>query len=116
MKCIICGTRDINDYSVIIEAIKESNFKITEIVSGNAHGVDRMAERYAKENNIPLHIFSAEWNIYGKYAGPIRNKKMIDFILPDGYVIAIWDGKSKGTKNTIELAKTNNLNLYIIII
>ena len=50
--------------------------KIVKIIEGGAKGVDSMAKRYALENNIPHDSFSADWNKFGKAAGPIRNNEM----------------------------------------
>lgn len=115
MKCIICGSRDINDYELLKQAIKESEFNITEVISGCAFGADKLGEKWAKENDIKLSLHPAEWNIYGKLAGRIRNSKMLTFVLPpaDGCVIALWDGESKGTAHMIEITKKANVKLFI---
>jgi len=117
MRCLICGSRGINDYEVLKQAIKESGFEITEVVSGCAPGADRLGERWAKENNIPLHAKPADWNRYGKAAGFKRNKEMIEFISPpecqDGCVIALWDGVSRGTQHTITMAKAAKIKLFV---
>jgi predicted Rossmann fold nucleotide-binding protein DprA/Smf involved in DNA uptake len=66
MKVIVAGSRDITDYVWVLRAISEAKFKITEIVSGGAKGVDSLGEMYAKENGIPLKVFPADWKTYGK--------------------------------------------------
>jgi hypothetical protein len=108
MKVIIAGSRDFNDYNllknncdVLLSLTKEN----IEIVSGGARGADSLGERYAQENNLELKIFPADWSI-GKGAGFIRNKQMADY---SDALIAFWDGKSKGTKMMIDLAKKNEL-------
>lgn len=111
MKVIIAGSRSITDYSIIENAVARSEFKnITEIVSGGAHGVDFLGEQWALNNNVKVVPFVAEWVAYGKAAGPIRNAKMANYA---DALIAIWDGKSKGTLNMIENAKQKNLQIYI---
>ena len=42
MKVIIAGSRNFTDYKVLQDAIKNSGFKITEVVSGGAKGVDSL--------------------------------------------------------------------------
>jgi hypothetical protein len=54
---------------------------------------------------------NADWAKYGPAAGPIRNKEIIDAC---DVVIAFWDGKSKGTANSIKLAKCKCSPLHII--
>lgn len=110
MKVIIAGGRDITDYSLVLSALAESEFVPTEIVSGMAPGVDTLAVQYAQENNLPLQQFWAEWDFYGKSAGPIRNRLMAKY---GEALIAIWDGKSRGTKNMIEEATKQGLKVYV---
>jgi hypothetical protein len=100
MKVIVAGSREINDRAVVARAIQSSPFKITELVSGTARGVDSTAENYALTNNIPVKKFPADWDKYGKPAGAIRNQKMAEYA--DG-LIAVWDGQSAGTKSMIKI-------------
>ena len=76
MKTIIAGSRGITDYSVVKQAIAESKYEITEIVSGGARGVDILGERYARESNIPIKRFLPDWDKFGKKAGILRNQDM----------------------------------------
>lgn len=73
MKTIIAGGRNYHlDYNDI-ERLKK--LFISEIVSGGARGVDKQGETYGYLSEIPVKVFLADWNKYGKSAGPIRNKK-----------------------------------------
>lgn len=110
MKTIIAGGRDIHDYQLVLDAIEESQIPISVVVSGGAAGVDSLGERYADEMNITLHVYKADWQRHGRAAGPIRNKKMAENAEA---LIAIWDGKSKGTKNMIETARKHGLLVYV---
>jgi hypothetical protein len=110
MKTIIAGSRSINDYKVVKKAIVESGFQITEVVSGGAKGVDRLGERWARENRIPIQTFLPDWIRQGKSAGIIRNIDMAGYA---DALIAIWDGVSKGTAQMIESAKLRGLKIYI---
>lgn len=110
MKVIIAGGRDITDYELVLSAVSESKYEITKVISGMAQGVDKLAVRYAKENDLPLDEYWAEWNFYGAAAGPIRNRQMAQNA---DALIAIWDGKSRGTKNMIEEATKRNLKVFV---
>jgi hypothetical protein len=107
MKIVIAGSRHIIDPSIVEKAIKESGFlgAISEIVSGGARGVDSLAEEYARDTGIPFKLFPADWDKYGKAAGPIRNQQMAEYA---DALIAVWDGKSKGTLNMINNMKKLN--------
>jgi len=108
LRTIIAGSRTIIDYKFVSNIIRDSNFNISVVISGGAKGVDSLAVRYAKENNIPYELFIPDWNKYGKKAGIIRNCEMGD--IADA-LIAIWDGSSSGTKHMINYA----MNLKRII-
>lgn len=110
MKTIIAGSREIVDYEVVKKAISSSEFNITAIISGAARGVDALGERYATENKIPLIKKPANWNLYGKSAGYKRNEEMAK---EADALIAIWDGKSKGTFNMINIARMRGLKIYV---
>ena len=112
MKTIIAGSRTITEYSIVLKAIENSKFKITEVVSGTALGVDKLGEEYAKENNIPIKQFPADWNRHGKKAGYLRNKEMAEYA---DAVVLVWDGKSRGTKHMYDLSKKYNLQGYLAI-
>lgn len=116
MKVIIAGGRDFNDYELLkaelnlilcIRVMRED----LEILSGGAKGADALGEQYAKEYNVPVKRFPADWNKYGKSAGPIRNTEMAKYA--EGCIV-FWDGKSKGTKNMIETARNHRLILHVI--
>lgn len=98
MKVIIAGSRSLQSWKAVKNAVKRSGFEITEVVSGGAFGIDMLGEKWAAENNIPIKQFRPDWKKYGRSAGPIRNKEMAKYA---DALIAIWDKKSKGTKNMI---------------
>jgi hypothetical protein len=103
MKVIIAGSRDliVTDEElkeIIVDSIGTfGEFKITEIVSGGANGIDNCGEKFAKKYKIPLKRFPADWNTHGKAAGPIRNRQMAEYA---DALLAIHHN-SKGTQNMI---------------
>jgi hypothetical protein len=72
------------------------------IVSGGARGVDTAAEQAAIEFGMSLKVWKADWATYGKRAGMVRNRQIVDDV---DCVVAFWDGFSRGTANTIETAR-----------
>ena len=111
MKTIIAGSRNFNNYKFLCNALKVFGEKITTVVSGGARGVDALGERWATENNIPIERYPANWFAHGKVAEPIRNAQMADNA---DSLIAFWDGKSKGTKNMLDLARKQKLSITVI--
>ena len=120
MKVIIAGTRykdkvnkiPFDDYGLVVKAIQQSGFEITEVVSGKAIGVDSLGEKYARVNDIPLEARPADWAKHGKAAGPIHNREMAKYA--DAAVI-VWDGESNGTRNMINEMIRHNKPYYIIM-
>lgn len=109
MKVIIAGSRTITDYQAVREAIESSGFRIREVVSGHAKGVDTLGEFWAYSQHIPLMQFPAEWEKYGNMAGPIRNREMAEYA---DALILVWDGKSHGSANMLKTAKEHGLKIY----
>lgn len=113
MKLIIAGSRCITDYDlvkwVVDRVIDFTGFKITEVVSGKASGVDTLGEDWANENHIPIKPFEPDWKKYGYVAGFMRNYEMGDYA---DILIAIWDDKSSGTKDMMDYMKKLNKPVF----
>lgn len=112
MKLAVVGSRSgISQTTVSSQLDKlKDELNITEIISGGAYGVDTMAETWAMRNDIALTVFPAKWELYGKSAGYKRNVLIVDAC---DKLVAFWDGKSKGTLHSINIAKKQN-KLYEI--
>ena len=102
LNVIVAGGRNYSDYKTV--KAKLDDFRSTlkpgreiNIISGGAPGADSLGERYAKENNLDIRRFSADWNQHGKAAGPIRNEQMA----AEGDVLISFPGGT-GTKNMIK--------------
>lgn len=104
MKCIIAGSRDINDYNLLQSVFTSCPFNdmITSIVSGRARGVDTLGERLSDEVGLPKHLFPAKWKrpdgSVDRGAGIKRNHEMGDFA---DCLIALTNG-SNGTRDMIQ--------------
>jgi predicted Rossmann fold nucleotide-binding protein DprA/Smf involved in DNA uptake len=112
MKTIIAGGRDVPTniaIAYIQAAVAECGWQLTEVIHGAARGVDSAAALFY-EGLLPVRAFPADWSKHGNAAGPIRNRLMADNAEA---LIAIWDGKSSGTKNMIDTATTKGLKVYV---
>lgn len=114
MKIAIVGSRKYPKPKKVYDFICGGNiWKNDQIISGGCKtGVDAWAESLAKTCDIPTIILEAEWDKYGKSAGAIRNQKIVDMA---DLVVAFWDGKSKGTKITIDMTKKAGKPLEVIM-
>ena len=117
-RVIVAGGRDFNDYVLLKQVCdqmlenKKQTHQIT-IVSGGARGADALATQYARDtsNDFNLVIINANWEVYGKSAGFIRNTEMAEFA---NALIAFWDSESKGTKHMIDTAKNKQLLRHVV--
>ncbi len=109
MILMIAGSRSINNIDISKYIPKDT----THIISGGAKGVDTLAEQYADKYRISKTILRPRYDLYKRCAPLKRNDKMIDMC---DKVIAFWDGKSKGTKHTIDYARKTGKDVYVIII
>ena len=109
MRVAIVGSREIEEMQLLREAIGDSKFDITHVISGGARGVDTLAEAWAKTNRIPITIFYADWEKYGKGAGHIRNAEVVRH---SQAMIAIRYDVSRGTQNAIEQAKEQGISVF----
>lgn len=123
MKLAIIGSRTLTDYDWFKEQVcghffhQQSDgdgglsewWDFNEVISGGAVGADQFSARLVKEWNrlagyeeIKLTEHLPDWERYGKRAGFIRN----ELIVKDAdMVLAFWDGLSKGTANSLSIAK-----------
>lgn len=109
MNVAIVGSRDYSNLEAV-RAYVQSLPKDTVIVSGGARGVDSVAEQEARKCGLKVLIFPAEWEKYGKSAGYRRN---VDIVTAADQVVAFWDGESRGTQHSINLARAQGKPLEI---
>ena len=114
-RVIIAGSRGFTDFQGLCEyadnvlAIKAQERQII-ILSGHCRGVDLMGEEYARMRGYAVEVHPADWQRYGRSAGPKRNKEMA---AAAHALIAIWDGQSRGTANMIEEARAAGLPVRV---
>ncbi len=117
----------------VMDAIQACPFELTEVISGDAEGVDQLADAWAKEAGIDRVIFPGNWKGKGRAAGYKRNQKMAWYATlfdkeyaereeeecPEklqGACLSIWDGKSVGTGHMIDIAEEAGLPVYVHIV
>ena len=106
MKVAVVGSRNLTINNLGDSLPKET----TEIVSGGARGIDRCARAYANTHNIRLTEFLPQYEIYGRSAPLKRNLQIIRYA---DMVLALWDGKSRGTRFVIENCKKENVPIKV---
>lgn len=115
MNIAIVGSREFDNYDnlrQVMYLLYPSPEMITSIVSGGARGADKLAERFAAEHGLPVQVFKADWDTWDVRAGYMRN---ITIVNTADEVVAFWNGKSKGTRHTIDLAEKNHKLREVVI-
>ena len=121
-RIIICGGRHFDDYARLESVMNEVMSKIEpwrdviEIISGHCEGADQLGELYAKKHDLPCKVFPAQWEKYGRSAGPIRNSEMVKYAseaeMP--VVVAFRSPRTKGTNDTVKKATKKGFKVFVI--
>jgi len=108
MKIAIVGSREFDNYPNMKAFLDISLYaiKVKEIISGGAIGADTLAERYAKENNIPTRIIEPNYSLYPSYYAPIVRNEII--VKEADFIFIFWNRVSKGTQSVISYCKKYN--------
>jgi len=106
----VVGSRDFEDYELMKKVLDEISPDV--IVSGGARGADRLGARYAKERGLKLLEFIPNWDLWGKRAGFMRNTQIVE---ASDMIVAFWDGKSNGTRDSINKAKKRNMLCKVVL-
>lgn len=109
MKIAVIGSRGINDIDIAPFIPND----VSVIISGGAKGVDTLAYKFAKQRGIETVIFDPDYSSFGKLAPLIRNKQIVNAA---ELIIAFWDGKSRGTKFTIDFANSQGKTVKIYFV
>lgn len=118
-KVIVAGGRDFRgpkSYAYVEATLNHLVNDQDTIVSGTADGADMLGERWATENLGPgqLKIFPPKYHLYPEKPerAPIaRNEEMAKY---SDVLIAFWNGKSRGTKNMIQTALREGLEVHVM--
>jgi hypothetical protein len=110
-RVIVCGGRDYADVAWL-DAILSTVWRKhpdAELVEGGARGADRLAAEWATARGVPHLRVPADWDRYGKAAGPRRNEAMAAL---DGVVGVVAFPGGNGTKHMVRTAKARGLPVY----
>ena len=116
-RVIIAGGRNFENYKYMCEKLNDLFYNSTnfekrdiKIISGMAKGADTLVIRYADEHNLTKILFPANWKLYPRAAGFLRNEDMLSIAT---HLIAFWDGKSSGTKHMIDITQEKGIPIWV---
>lgn len=108
MKLLVCGGRTYSDKARLNDELDAYLGDVHEICHGAAAGADSLAGAWALSRGIPCRTYPADWQRYGKRAGPLRNADMLARFQPDR-VVAFTGGA--GTAHMVRIAEEANVRV-----
>ncbi len=108
MRLLICGGREFTDVEYAVPRFMRVHLAtpVTTLICGMAAGGDSIGYAWAKELNIPIEEYHADWKTYGRPAGPIRNQRMADEGKPD---LVFGLPGHKGTASMLSIARKTGI-------
>lgn len=108
VRLLVCGDRNWKDMDIVLslfQRLRAAGVKVEVVIDGAARGADSLGHMVARQLALPCNRYPADWNKYGRGAGPIRNRQMLDEGKPN-LVVAFHDRleDSKGTRNMVRQA------------
>lgn len=107
MRILVCGSRDFDDRERLYKLLDAFIPIVEVIIEGEAKGADTLAKEWAEEREIIVMGFPANWKQWGRAAGPMRNRQMIEEGKPD--LVIAFPSKllhnTKGTKDMVNQAR-----------
>ena len=128
MIVLVCGSRTFKDRELMWSKLdwyqRHEQWYFTLLIHGDAKGADRMAQAWAHNRGIAERAYPAEWDLYGKRAGYIRNQQMLkqghpNMVLAfvsaaEGQATVTALAESKGTANMVALARDAGVEGFVI--
>jgi hypothetical protein len=114
LRVLACGSRDWTDGELIRRELSSLQ-GVDVVIEGEAPGADTLAAAAARELGIPVLPFPADWDHYGRAAGPIRNQQMIEEGHPD-LVLAFSESlnSSRGTADMVARARRARIRVVLV--
>lgn len=103
-RVLVCGGRDYANKDRVFEVLDTYHDAagISLIIEGGARGADRLGAWWAEKRGVAKETYEADWENQGSFAGPARNKRMLEEGTPD-LVIAFPGGR--GTADMVRKAR-----------
>ena len=111
MRLLVTGSRHFQDAELVLRKITEYDPDV--IIEGGASGADSLAVRAGIQLGIFVEQYHANWEKYGRAAGPLRNQEMLDRGKPD-VVLAFPLKDSKGTWDMVKRAKDAGIPVEVV--
>ena len=113
MNALVCGGRDFTNAHLMNEVLDGIHAAtiISLVIHGGARGTDTLAGTWALWHGVDVQCYPAEWEVYGRAAGFVRNQYMLDVSLPD-LVVAFPGGR--GTADMVRRARASGVPVVFV--
>lgn len=105
LKVLVCGSRDYEDYDEMEKTLRDHLNSGTIIINGKAPGADQLSSLIAHNHKVHYAEVPAQWNNFGRAAGPLRNAAMLGLEPDLAFAFYTNYHKSKGTANMVKQLK-----------
>jgi len=112
MKILVCGSRNWTDFSFILLQLKRLP-KDTVIINGDCVGADKLSTKAAETLGLQVKKYPAEWDKYGKSAGPRRNAEMLKENPDEVWAFHYDLYNSRGTLDMVKKAQAKNIKVVL---
>lgn len=140
MKLLVCGDRhwgvipkNLHEYTPVFQArlVRKAEGErvrlrdwldalngdgwITQVIEGEAPGADTFGRVWGESRGIEVRRFPAEWKLYGRAAGPLRNTQMLVEGQPArGVAFHNNLSESRGTANMVRQLTKAGLPVWVV--
>lgn len=115
MRILVTGSRDWTNETVIYKALRqyagEEDVFVTLVTGACRTGADPIAELFARDFGWNIERYPANWNLYGRAAGPIRNGQMVG--MGADICLAFIINNSRGSTGTIDLCRKQGIPVVV---
>lgn len=113
---LVCGGREYADRDKIYHVLDAYHGRIGPtmlLLNGGAPGADTLAREWAVDRKVDHLTLYAKWQVFGKSAGPLRNRRMAK--RKPRLVLAFHPNldESKGTRDMIGVAKARDIKYKV---
>jgi YspA, cpYpsA-related SLOG family len=116
VKLLVCGSRDYTDIDKVYHVLDAELARVGPallIISGGARGADTIAHQWATDRKVDHLILYAKWEVEGKGAGPIRNRRMLRNKPKKVFAFHEDIDKSRGTRDMVKIAREAGVRVKV---
>lgn len=114
MYVVITGSRGWTDKTIIYNSLYLARMELGDftLLEGGAKGADALGRLCAEELGLEFKTIKAEWKKYGRGAGAVRNRVMVD--MEPRLVLGFALNDSPGTSDCVMYARGKKIETRVM--